>query len=127
MPVKFSWTPGALENNLANAERKAVAYLSKTTAYYSLMAESRAKKGAKWKDRSTNARSGLTGVYDVGLGSGGTGTYSIELSHSVNYGLFLETRVFSRKGDLSIIKPTLDYVAPRFQKAAGDVLQRIFG
>jgi len=127
MPVKFTWNGGKLKSNLDSSERKATAYLSKTTVYYSLMAETRAKKNAKWKDRSGNARSGLTSRYEVGVGSGATASYSIELSHSVNYGIFLETRVFSRKGDLSIVKPTLDYIAPRFQKTAGDVLQRIYG
>lgn len=125
MSIKFTWS-GNIDQKLAGAQAKASAYLAKTTVYYSLQAETRAKKGAKWTDRTGNARSGLVGSYDVSRSAIG-GTYAVELAYSVNYGIFLETRRFSKKGNLAIVDPTLKYISPRFQKAAGDVLQRIFG
>jgi hypothetical protein len=125
MSVRFSWNSN-IEERLARGQMRAAQYLTKTTVYYSLQAETRAKRSAKWTDRTGNARNGLVGSYEVSRGGAGS-TYAIELSYSVNYGIFLETRNFSRRGKLAVVEPTLKEMAPRFQRAAANVLQRIFG
>lgn len=114
-----------MERNLATGATKAFAYLSKTTAYWSLRAEATAKKGAKWTDRTGNARQGLSGTYRA-TRSGRNATFEVELSHSVPYGFWLEVRNFPKAGKLAIIKPTVDNISPQFFKQAQTVLDRIF-
>lgn len=47
--------------------------------------EGKAKENANWKDRTSNARQGLTGGSE-----GGGSNYSIYLAHGVDYGEVLE-------------------------------------
>lgn len=119
------WT-GDLELKLAGAERKALNYLAKTTQYYALMGERNMKKSARWTDRSTNARNGLTGDYIAHLSPGGNSEFQIDLFYTVEYGIYLEYRNFSKKGRLAVIQPTVDDIGPRFRDAAGKVIVRMF-
>lgn len=114
-----------ITSNLKFGADKANKYLAKTTTYYSLQSETYAKKGAKWTDRSTNARSGLTGVANSQIG-GTSSTFTIELYHKVKYGIYLEVRKFSKRGDLSIIKKTIDYEGPRYFKMAEKLIDKMF-
>lgn len=127
--AEFVWTPGTLVPNLAQAEAKAFAYMARTTAYWSLRAEAQARRGAKWTDRTGNARSGLNGSYTVSK-SGGSATFTIVLAHSMSYGYWLETVHFAHKGDLSIILPTLyrgeSPVSTQWSDMMAKVLERIF-
>lgn len=126
--IKFDWNGQDMERKLAAAQTKAFFYLSKTTAYYSLRAEGQAKKGAPWTDRTGNARSGLVGTYAAERGASG-GSFEINLSHSVDYGIFLETRTFPKAGKLAIIAPTLfgqQSVEQQYMNAVQKVLDRMF-
>lgn len=71
-----------------------------------------ARKNAPWTDRTGNARQGLFATYSAGreaflsssFGGDGTGQHVITLSHSVNYGIWLEVRW---AGKYAIIGPTV--------------------
>jgi hypothetical protein len=121
--MSIKWT-GDLASKLQGGERKAFQYLAKTTQYYSLMGEANMKKRARWTDRSSNARNGLTGLYYAK--GGASSTFEIDLFYTVSYGIYLEGVRFRRKGKLAVIQPTIDHVGPKFYVAAGKVLGRIF-
>ncbi|HHY95087.1 MAG TPA: HK97 gp10 family phage protein [Firmicutes bacterium] len=70
--------------------------------------EARAKKNAPWKDRTGNARNGLTGGVLLGRNE-----VKITLAHSVSYGVFLE---LARDGRYAILKPTLDAAVPEIYR-----------
>lgn len=119
----ITWTSEKIKVNLGQAGPKAVAYLSKTTAYYSLRAETSAKTKAPWTDRTGNARSGLSTAYQVEASPSG-GTYTIDVYHRVPYGIWLEVRFGGR---YAIINRTVDAEGRAFFKAANTVMARMFG
>lgn len=120
---KLTWAGGSvLLKNLAGANDKAVFYLSKATALYSLKSEGYARTKAVWTDRSSNARGGLTGTYDVSLGAD-TSSYTINVFHKMNYGIWLELR-FNQK--YAIIKKTVDAQGPKFFQMSNDIFNRMF-
>ena len=76
-----------------------------------------AKDNAPWSDRTGNARAGLESAVLVGEGE-----VTLELYHTVDYGLWLEV---IQNGRFSIIMPTLELFAPGvFAKAGGVVTER---
>ena len=119
------WTadPKTLADKLAGSVDKAQFYLSRTTEFYSLRAETSAKNKAPWTDRSTNARSGLATTYTGQLSDKG-GTFEIDLFHRVPYGIWLEIKY---NGKFSIIEKTINSEGRRFFKAANMVMARMFG
>lgn len=66
--------------------------------------EEYAKLNAPWEDRTGDARAGLTAEVDTEGEE-----VVISLSHSVGYGLYLET---IESGQFAIIMPTLEHFAP---------------
>jgi hypothetical protein len=62
--------------------------------------ESEMKKNAPWKDRTGNARKELMGSSELSDDS-----ITITVSHSVDYGVYLE---LARDGKYAILKPTID-------------------
>lgn len=123
--VKFSWVDRSLDSKLDRAVSKANKYMAVATEREAAMTQGRARKRAKWTDRTGNARSGLTTVWEARLTSNG-GEFSIDLFHTEKYGYFLEVVKFSRRGDLSIIKRTIDNRGPIFMKTSSKILDRIF-
>jgi hypothetical protein len=123
--VSFTWSDRNLQKRLKAAKGRAHSYLALTTSAEALRTQNAARKGAKWTDRSGNARSGLTGTWEAKRRANG-GEYTINLFHTVKYGFFLEVVKFTRKGDLSIIKPTIDLRGPIYMKTASKVIDRIF-
>ncbi len=102
--------PGADEvlrnlENWAYKRRSAVIAMAKNWAGE---LEGRAKQGAPWTDRTTNARNGLRGEVAVG-----TNEVKIVLAHSVDYGVFLE---IANDGKYAILKPTLDAAVPEIYR-----------
>ena len=77
--------------------------------------EAYAKANAPWSDRTGAARQGLTAdVYEE------FGEIVLELSHSVEYGVWLE---LIQNGNFAIIMPTLETLGPKIiMQAAGRVL-----
>lgn len=106
---------------LASAIPKAQAFLSKTTTYHALRAETYAKLHASWTDRSGNARGGLTGLADNSKAS--SNHWEIILTHRVNYGIWLEVRF---GGKYAIIRPTLVEEAPNYWQTATEIYNTMF-
>lgn len=119
----FSWTSDTLTPNLGAALDKATFYLSRTTEYYSLHAETYAKSKAPWQDRTGNARSGLGSTWTANIGGTGS-TYTIDIYHRVPYGIWLEVRW---GGKWAIIDNTINIEGNKFFKTANQVMAKIFG
>lgn len=118
----FRWEYDKIKPSLKSAEQKGKAYLSRVTTYHSLRAEAYAKIMARWTDRSGNARGGLVAVAD---NSGSQRWhYEIVVSHSMNYGIWLEIRW---SGKYAIIRPTIEAEAPMYWDTAQKVLDKMFG
>lgn len=75
-------------------------YIHATMDYQSGKMLTHAKVNAKWRDRTGNARSGLS----TEVGWQPMVSHSITLFHRVTYGIFLETRW---AGKYAIILPTI--------------------
>jgi hypothetical protein len=75
-----------------------------------------ARSHAPWEDRTGDARDGLTAEGDFSFVS-----YTITLYHTVDYGIWLETRWH---GKYAIILPTIEVMGPRFmaELAAAEVM-----
>lgn len=119
----WSADPDLIIKNMKGATQKAHFYLSRTTEFYSLRAETSAKKNAPWTDRSTNARSGLGSNWTGSLSDSG-GTFEINVFHSVPYGIWLEIKYGGR---FSIINKTVDAEGKKFFNTANQVMARMFG
>lgn len=78
-----------------------------------------ARQNRPWTDRTRHARRGLMPIAEW-AGS----KFKSGIRHSVSYGIYLENRIFSRKGRLSILKPTLDKLAPEIYRGLGKILDR---
>lgn len=73
--------------------------------------EAYAKANAPWSDRTGSARQGLRAdVYEE------FGEIVLELSHSVDYGVWLE---LIQNGAYAIIMPTLEVLGPKIIRDAG--------
>lgn len=73
------------------------------------------KANAKWKDRTGDARRTLN-AWAVNMSYGAL----VVLSHGVPYGIYLETM---QAGRFAILKPALNYWAPRFIEAMRTYIQ----
>lgn len=73
-----------------------------------------AQENAPWEDQTGDARGGLTAQYvDAGFME-----HAIVLYHTVDYGIWLETRW---NGRLAIILPTLEAMGPRIMGGLGQI------
>ena len=120
----LTWTSDTLTRAFRDAPKAADQYLTRTTSYYSARSETYAKTRAKWTDRSGNARSGLTSEASTEGSRGGGKTYTIDIFHTMPYGIWLEVRF---GGKYAIIKRTVDYNGKRFFDAANTIMARMFG
>jgi hypothetical protein len=76
--------------------------------------EAYAKLNAPWNDRTGEARDGLVAdLYEE------DGEIVLELAHSVDYGIWLET---IEDGTFAIIMPTLEALGPEILHEAGAVV-----
>lgn len=95
----------SLSVGLAHAEVTFPAYLEHEVLETAIEALEYAKENAPWEDRTGDARAGLD--TDVSI----EGHRIIwELYHTVEYGLYLETKYNARD---AIIMPTLEMFAPK--------------
>jgi len=118
----MTWS-GSLGDNLKNAPSKAAFYLSRTTEYYSLHAETYAKTKAPWTDRTGNARSGLGSAWSANI-SAEHAKFEIDIYHRVPYGIWLEVKY---NGKFSIINKTVNIEGNKFFKTANQVMAKMFG
>jgi len=118
------WTrpPSALNPAIAAYGDKVTAAVIAVAKFIGAKAESYAKANAPWTDRTANARQGLFYAVDAESGGEVSGSarlsgqeseaisaakdvVALYLSHSMNYGVFLE---LSNAGRYKIIMPTLE-------------------
>lgn len=88
--------------------------------YWDGRVESHMKHNAPWKDRTTNARNGLSAKAI----KEGAGRFAILLSHAVNYGIYLE-RGTSKMAARPIILPTIRIYAPKVMGTLTKLLSRL--
>lgn len=82
------------------------------------------RREAPWTDRTGNARSGLFARANNSKAQ--QDEWSIDLGHSVKYGIFLELRWPSAGvGRYAVITPTIRHEAPEYWDTVREVLQRI--
>lgn len=102
--------------------------------YWDGRVEAAAKKDAPWTDRTTNARNGLR-AEAVKLGGAGfaANSFAIILSHSVDYGIYLELPHTHERADGStytigpypVIMPTINKYAPKVMRTLNKILDRL--
>jgi hypothetical protein len=88
--------------------------------YWDGRAETYMKNRAPWRDRTTNARNGLTATavkFTRNL-------VGIVLAHSVEYGVYLETKD-KKNGGRPIIMPTVDVYGPKVVKTLTNIMDRL--
>jgi hypothetical protein len=100
----------------AAVERMCERFAKQKLAKFAKEMEDYAQDNAPWKDNTGDARKGLRGdaFYRPGVDMG------ITLSHTVEYGKYLETANNSKK---AILKPTVEKFMPDIK----DALLRAFG
>jgi hypothetical protein len=114
------WDDRALMQRLQNMPRQADRALHAMMRYHAPRAERTLKTGARWTDRTGNARNGLfTTVIHEPFQS-----YGIVMAHGVPYGIWLEVR-FS--GRYAIITPTVQSYGPQVMQTVGTLFARMFG
>lgn len=95
-------------------------FLQSVVQLHAPRVEAYARRNAKWRDRTGNARNGLRGIPESQKG----GPYKIILAHGVPYGIYLEVR-FS--GKYAIINPTIAVEGPEVMRTVQNGLPKIFG
>lgn len=80
--------------------------LAAFTSGFAKRVQDYARENAPWENRTGDARQGLVAKAEQRLW-----TYTITLSHTVNYGIWLEVRW---DGKYAIILPTLEHMGPIF-------------
>lgn len=118
----FRWNYDQIRPSLKSATQKGQAYLAKITTYHAMRSEAAARVQARWRDRTSNARNGLTAT--ANNRSASSWHFEYTLYHKVTYGIWLEIRWGGKWG---IIRPTLKQVAPEYWQDAQEVLQKMFG
>lgn len=92
-------------------------FIDETFKYYASIGEQMMKKGAPWRDRTGNARSGLI----TSTSSNGT-QHEIIFAHTVSYGIWLEVRWAGR---YAIIEPTIRQIHPRIMSTLKNGMSRL--
>jgi hypothetical protein len=113
---KFFLRDGGIRDNLRKGPEQVKTAAWITAQRFAPEVENYMKNEAPWHDITGNARNGLSAraFREVDL-------IGIELSHSVAYGIYLETR-FS--GRYAIIEPTIDHMGPIVMRQFDRLLER---
>jgi hypothetical protein len=80
--------------------------------HFALIAENEMKAGARWTDRTGNARAGL-----VSEASRDGGNFYLNLASMASYGIWLEIRW---SGKYAIVGPVQEQIAPRLAQMIAD-------
>lgn len=100
----FSWNADTLTKNLSNLPAALNRMIIAAVEYHATRGEATMRKGAKWKDRTTNARNSLhTATFHENQMGGGS-RHTIVFAHGMPYGIWLEIRWAGR---YAIIMPSV--------------------
>jgi hypothetical protein len=119
MPRKsgMSIETGAMKGRLTQFDRKVNSGIAAAFSYQESRSETRMRTGARWTDRTTNARSSLFAK------ATSTGTHhELLVSHGVSYGIYLETR-FS--GRYAIVQPEILLAAQDINRLISKIIARM--
>lgn len=100
--ASFEWQtpPSVMVGKLKEWKKALIEAIFQLGRFFAARMESSAKKNARWTDRTTNARSGLTGkAFKLATG------VVIYLFHKMEYGIWLE---IANSGKYAIILETLE-------------------
>lgn len=111
----FKFDAKGMMSGLAEMEMKTKASLGLYADTVSKKMESHAKSNYKWIPRSGRAHQSITGTWKwVGDKA------RVELSHGVDYGVYLE---FCNEKRYAIIKPTIDKISPEAIRGLDKILK----
>lgn len=117
MPIVI--TRNTLSPELRNLDDRGVRAIRIIMDYWATRAVSQMRAGARWTDRTGNARNGLAAIRQNE--SDGA---SLTLYHTMPYGIWLEVRW---SGRYAIIGPTMDDIAPQIHRMAAEGVFRTGG
>lgn len=113
--MSFKFDSNKLIKSLAEREIKTRAALGLYADTVAKKMETHAKSNYKWTPRSGAAHQRLNGSWKW-IGD----VARIELSHGVDYGIYLE---FCNERRYSIISPTINYISPKAIKGLNKLLK----
>ena len=113
--MNFKLDASKLISGLAEREIKTRAALGLYADTVAKKMESHAKSNKPWTDRTGRAKQSLNSSW-----SWRGDVARVELSHGVDYGIYLE---FCNEKRYAIIKPTIDKISPEVIKGLGKILK----
>lgn len=116
--MTLTFDPDPLAGNIIELDDRIDGYIHAVVDYQSTKALSYMKTNARWKDRTGNARNGLS----VEVGWVPMKSHSIRLFHRMWYGIFLETRWAGR---YAIILPTIQVFGPDTMRLLQSLFRRL--
>lgn len=114
----FHWVEDTLTPRMEAFPGKVQAAIAATMKYHEPQVESYMRTNARWTDRTSNARNGLSATYVFTP----PGTHVIVCFHSVPYGIWLE---IAHGGRYRIIIPTILNQGIEVMRTLQGVLKRI--
>jgi HK97 gp10 family phage protein len=123
LATSFSWDVSKFKS-VKVMEIKLQRALYGVVKYWDGPVERYMKHNAPWKDRTTNARNGLSAAAQKSGTRIANSVFAIILSHSVDYGIYLERGTRKMKAR-PIIQPTIDIYAPKVIKTLTKILDRL--
>jgi HK97 gp10 family phage protein len=119
----FTWDTSKFKS-VKHMEDKLQRALFGVVKYWDGPIEEHMKQNAPWNDRTTNARNGLSAVAQKSGATVAGSTFAIILSHSVDYGLYLEEGTENMSAR-PIIMPTIERYAPKVIGMLTKILNRL--
>lgn len=116
--MSFNFKQGTLETFLYGADLKLDAAVGKIAEGGAEKMQAYAKKRAPWTDRTGNARKYLIGTAVRRKKA----VWRIELSHTMDYGIFLE---FAHEKRYAIILPTINKKSPAIMKTFNNFMSKL--
>lgn len=123
MASSFTWDTSKFKS-VKHMEDKLQRALYGVVKFWDGPIEEHMKHNAPWTDRTTNARNGLSATAQKSANTIAASSFAIVLSHSVDYGVYLEEGTENMKAR-PIILPTIDKYAPKVIKTLTKILDRL--
>ena len=113
--MSFKFDANNLIKGLAEREIKTRAALGLYADIVAKKMEAHAKSNKPWTDRTGRAKQSLNSSW-----SWRGDVARVELSHGVDYGIYLE---FCNERRFSVISPTINYIAPKAIKGLNNIIK----
>lgn len=123
MATSFTWDTSKFKS-VKHMEDKLQRALYGVVKYWDGPVEAYMKHNAPWNDRTSNARNGLSARAQKSASTIAASTFAIVLSHSVDYGIYLEDGTRNMRAR-PIIMPTIHVYAPKVMRTLTKILDRL--